>query len=145
MNAVKLQSENAFSAGADLWLIENSSQGHWWQELDLRSHFLLTRSASHSTLTPESGLVDILAETGLKHADIKFNSDYLLIGASDHFNCRWILLWNPSPTISVDHILSIGFKLQAQSLRFYGSHDLAREISTRPTASSLTISYIENP
>jgi hypothetical protein len=143
MNGSKLTVSEFSNAGSDLWIVQNNPSLDWWQELDLRTCFLLTRASRRSSPPTPTEFLDILKATGLDKTASPTRPDAnLLLGTENFFPNRWLLLIESGTT--ADEILAQAQKLGAKSLRFFSDFELCTEISTRPTASSLNISFIEN-
>ena len=137
--------QEAFAPGADLWVIQNKPESKWWQEIDYRSRFLLSRNYFHSKKEIPSELADIIKATSMQEPQKIDPKNYVLIGSSDHFLNKWILIWNDlSPLELCKAVESLSKDLKFDSVRFFSHVDeLKKVVKTRPTTSSLTISYIE--
>jgi hypothetical protein len=137
--------QEALSAGAELWVIQNKPESSWWQELDYRSRYLLSQSYFHSKKQISKELLEILKATNLQEIKKNEPKNFILIGSSDHFLNKWILVWNDmSPTEVCTIVESLAQDLNFSSARFFSDSDQIKQVfQARPTASSLTISYIE--
>lgn len=143
MNVRSLPATDALSSGAEMWIIENRSELNWWQELDLRSCFLLTQATQVREKVTAPELQNILQATGLSSLSSPLKSaSSLLLGTEKFFFNRWILLLQSDP--DAESIIAVARNLRAKNLRFFSHREVAAEISTRPMASSLNISFIEN-
>ena len=146
MNALKLSELEAFAEGAELWIISNDPQLSWWEKLDFQSRQLLTKNYLHEKTTPPSELIDIVKATSLKQSEKLNFKNYVLLGPADHFLNKWILVHTKmQATELADTIDDLSKKLNFSSLRFFSdSQKCIDALKARPTASSLSISYIEN-
>lgn len=145
MRAVSLSEANSFSEGSQLWIIRNDPSLIWWKKLDLQTRYLLSQFQLRQKKLRPPELETIVAETYLKTPEYNFNSQCVLIGTEDHLLNKWIFLWNdlnnPALIEQIEHIIK---NLKIESVRFFSDSDLIKQLETRPTASSLSITYIEN-
>lgn len=146
MNVLKLSEQEAFSEGADLWVISNDPQLAWWEKLDFHSRQLLTKNYLHEKATPPTELIDIVKATSLNQLEKLNLKNYVLLGTTDHFLNKWVLVYTQMPAAELADTLSdLSKKLNFSSLRFFSdSQKCIEALKARPTASSLSISYIEN-
>lgn len=145
MNANNIFESNAFCDGASLWIIKNDPALFWWKKLDLHSKYLLSESLLKKNRLPAQELQSILEATNLKLAKMKYSQDLLLLGTEDHFLNKWVLLWdNLDPKDLIDLIESTSLQLRATSIRLFSDVKILPDLKTRLSASSITISYIEN-
>lgn len=146
MSANQLSPTEAFTAGDELWVIENNTSLKWWHKLDFASGYLLTQNYLHKKQSPHPALVKILEVTHLQVQKIPKPPPYCLLGTADHFQNKWLLVWNRmSPTDLANEISRLSEKLAFTKVRFFShSQALTQELIARPTASSLSISFIEN-
>lgn len=146
MNVLKLTEQEAFTEGADLWVISNDPKNPWWENLDFHTHQLLTKNYLHQKTTTPAELIDIVKATSIIQLE-KFNlKNYVLLGTADHFLNKWVLVHTQMPPAELADTLSeLSKKLNFSSLRFFSDSQRSIEaLKTRPMASSLSISYIEN-
>lgn len=145
MNVAELNSTEAFNAGADLWVLKNDSQSKWWQELDFRSGFLLSQCLFHSPRPMSIKVNEILDITEFPKAQFFTESNHLLVGTSDHFANKWILLWQNDPTEVEKEIQQMAKTLKFKSVRLFSdSQDLLKKLKARSTSSLDDITFIEN-
>jgi hypothetical protein len=146
MNVLKITEQDAFNEGADLWIISNDPKLPWWEKLDFHSRQLLTKTYLHEKTNPPSELIDIVKATSLNQPEKIKLKNYVLLGTADHFLNKWILVYTQMPAAELaDTLDDLTKKLNFTSLRFFSdSQKCIDAIKARPTASSLSISYIEN-
>lgn len=146
MNVSKLKAEDAFSEGADLWVIADDPELEWWEKLDFKTHHLLTKNHLHQKTSPPSELVNIVNATNLKQPEKIALTNYVLLGTADHFFNKWVLVWSKMSVEELaDTLTNLSTKLNFSTVRFFSNSDaLIKALQTRPMASSYTISYIEN-
>jgi hypothetical protein len=72
--------------------------------------------------------------------------NYVLLGTEDHFFNKCILVWSQLKEAELaDSIAELSGKLKFSSVRFFSDSEmLTSALLTRPSASSLNISFIEN-
>lgn len=141
-----LTSANAFMAGSELWVIENNPNLPIWHHIDFASCSLLTENNLHKKTEMPDTLKQILEATKLEtKLNLNLNS-YVLLGSSNHFKNKWILLYTQSEPLKVaDEVEKLAGTLNFSSLRLFSdSEAISRLLKARPTASHLTISFIEN-
>ena len=145
MNADKLTAETAFDAGADLWVLSEAQNG-WWQNIDFRTGFLLSHCLLFQKKEPASRLEAILTETQIKRINFSSDAKSLLLGTENHFFNKWILVWSDLKEEALaDSIAELSTKLKFSSVRIFSdSTRLVAALTTRPSASSINISFIEN-
>lgn len=123
MSANSIPESGAFSEGASLWIIRNNPSLIWWQKLDVNSHYLLSQSLTKG----------------------RTSQNYLLLGSEDHFLNKWILLWNDLDETSLAKLIErVATQLRTASIRVFSDINCLPEITSRLSASSISISYIEN-
>lgn len=145
MNVAELNSTEALKQGADLWVIKNDSESKWWQELDLRSGFLLSKCLFHHRRPMSVKVNEILEITEFPKSQFLDNSNNLLIGSSDHFANKWILLWQDDPIETEKNIYEISQTLKFKSVRLFSdSETLLKKIKARSKSSLDDITFIEN-
>ncbi len=145
MNAAELSNNEAFNPGSDLWVIRNNPENKWWNELDFRSGFLLSQCLFHHKKTQPVQLEEILQQTELKKITFTEDPNFLLVGSSDHFLNKWILLWDQETEKVIDQIERISSQLKAPSVRFFSdSKELLSLIKARQKTSLTDITFIEN-
>ena len=145
MSALNIFESNAFSEGASLWIIKNDPTLFWWKKIDLGSKYLLSESLLKTKRQTVLEIQNILDATNLKLAQLKYSQDHLLLGTEDHFLNKWVLLWNNlSQTQLIDLIETSSLQLRATSIRLFSDVKALPELKSRLSASSITISYIEN-
>lgn len=145
MNAHNLSESNAFSEGSQLWIIKNDPSLIWWKKIDLSSRYLLSQNELWVKKNRPERIEEILTATKIDVPVKKYSSNYLLLGTEDHFLNNWILLWNDLSSSEAVHLFEkIALNLKATSVRFFSDSSLIQQFETRPSASSMSISYIEN-
>lgn len=145
MSANNIFETNAFCEGANLWIIKNDPTLYWWKKIDLHSKYLLSESFLKKNRPPVAELQNILDATNIKLAKLKYTKDHLLLGTEDHFLNKWVLLWdNLTENELVDLIESSSVQLRITSIRLFSDSQILADLKSRLSASSITISYIEN-
>ena len=145
MNVAELSEAQAFSEGADLWIIKNEPQNKWWQEIDFRSGFLLSHCLYHHKKPVATKVNEILEVTGFPRSHFIQDTDLLLIGSSDHFLNKWILVWDKETSSVNDMLLQISKSLNFKSVRFFSDSDsLLKSLKSGPKTSLADISFIKN-
>lgn len=145
MNASKLAEAQALNAGADLWVIRNDPGLHWWSKLDFLSHFLLSQVQLKPEKTTPQALKNILQATHFSTNSNVNIQNHVLLGSEDHFLNKWILTWSGSENELAEVICQSALHLKVSSVRFFShAHSILPLLEAQPTASSLTITYIEN-
>jgi hypothetical protein len=140
MRANSLSEANAFSEGSPLWIIENDSSLVWWKKIDLGSKYLL----SQNLLRPDLR-ANIRPNKLNSIPFININSNHLLLGSEDHFLSKWILLWKDlDQTELIDLIENTYLSLHVTAIRFFSESKIISKLETRPSASLISMSYIEN-
>ena len=145
MNVAEIPADQAFSGGADLWILKNDSQNNWWQEIDFRSGFLLTQCLHYHKKPMATKVNEILELTEFPRSEIIADTNCLLIGSSDHFLNKWILIWDP-PTPQVNETLErISKTLKFNSVRFFSESDIIiKNLKASRKASLTDITFIKN-
>lgn len=145
MSADNISEASAFSEGASLWIIKNDPSLIWWKKIDLNSGYLLSQSLAKQKKQTVTQLQNIITATNLKLSKNNQAQNHLLLGSEDHFLNRWILLWNDlDESELIDLIERVVTQLQVQSIRFFSDSKIISKIKSRPSTSSISISYIEN-
>lgn len=145
MSVSNIFESNAFCEGASLWIIKNDPTLFWWKKMDLHAKYLLSESLLKNKRPPPVELQNILHATNLKLSKLKYSHDALLLGTEDHFLNKWILLWdNLADDVLVDFIETASLQLRAPSIRLFSDIKILPQLKSRLSASSVTISYIEN-
>lgn len=145
MSANKIFESNAFREGANLWIIKNDPTLFWWKKIDLHAKYLLSESLLKKKRQTVLGLQNILDATNLKLSKLKYSQDHLLLGTEDHFLNKWVLLWDSlSETELIDLIENSSLQLRATSIRLFSDAKILPALKSRLSASSVSISYIEN-
>lgn len=145
MNVVEIAEDDAFNPGSDLWVVKNDPQNKWWQELDFKSGFLLSNCLYHSKKAPAPQLLEILEMTEMKSLKYVVDEDFLLIGTSDHFLNKWILIWNKNATEVSAKLEKITPGLKTESIRFFSdSEAIMKSVKARPKTSLTDITFIKN-
>ncbi len=145
MNVAELNSTEALKPGADLWVLKNDSQSKWWQELDFRSGFLLSKCLSHHRKPLSTKVNELLEITEFPKSQFLNNSSQLLIGTSDHFANKWILLWQDDVGETEITIHEIAQSLKFKNIRLFSdSESLVKKIKARSKSSLDDITFIEN-
>lgn len=146
MNAVSLPIELAWSNGAEMWVIKDDPTTKWWPKLDLRSCYLLSENYFRPEKTIAEPLKNIIEATNLDVVEQSHQKNYVLLGTSDHFLNKWVLVWNNLTEGQVaETIEELSTQMKFSSVRFFShSETIIQKLETRPSASSLNISFIEN-
>ena len=146
MNAVSLPAELAFSTGAEMWVIKDDPATQWWPKLDIRTCYLLSENYFRTEKTIAEPLKNILEATSLDVVEPSHQKNYVLLGTSDHFLNKWVLVWNNLTEAQVAlAIEDLSIKMKFLSVRFFShSEPIIKKLEARPSASSLNISFIEN-
>jgi hypothetical protein len=146
MSAVSLPITEAFTSGAELWIIKNDPALPWWSKIDFSSSYLLSENFFRPEKTVSEQLLSILEATKFDTHVASNSKNFILLGTQDHFLNKWILVWNQlSEPQVVDCIVELSEKLKFSSVRFFSdSKSLVRQLEARPSASLLNISFIEN-
>jgi len=145
MNVAELNSTEALKAGADLWILKNDSQNKWWQELDFRSGFLLSKCLFHHRRPVSTKVTEILDITEFPRAQFFNDDNHLLVGSSDHFANKWILIWQDDPTEVEETVHEISKTLKFKSVRLFSdSEALLKKLKARSKSSLDDITFIEN-
>lgn len=145
MNVDNISEASAFSEGADLWIIKNDPSLIWWKKIDLHSKYLLSQSLAKQKKQTVSQLQNIITATNLKLSKNNQVQNHILLGSEDHFLNKWILLWNDlDESELIDLIERTTNQLRTPSLRFFSDSKVIPKIKSRLSASSVSISYIEN-
>lgn len=145
MSALKLPESQAFYAGAQLWVIKNDPTLFWWKKLDQHSQYLLSQNLLKPKKETPVQIQNILNATDLDLFKNDYTRNSLLLGTEDHFHNKWLLLWeNFSDAQLLRLIEMISTQLRAESVRLFSHTQVIDALMARPTASSISISYIEN-
>lgn len=141
-----LTKNEAFTAGSDLWVIENNPQLDLWHALDFASCSLLTENNLHTKAERSEALTQILEATRLETKSNTKPDSFILLGTSNHFKNKWTLLYSKTKLQDVAAELEkLESSLHFSSLRLFSDAEpLLKLLKTRPTASRLTISFIAN-
>ena len=137
---------NALTAGSDLWVIDNNPNLSLWHTIDFATCSLLTENNLHKKTETLAELTQILEATRLE-TKLKYNpSAFVLLGTSNHFRNKWILVYSQTqPEQVAIEIEKLADTLNFSSLRLFSdSQPILQQLKARPTASRLTISFIEN-
>ena len=145
MSASNLSESNAFLNGSDLWIIRNDPYLVWWKKIDLSSKYLLSQNLLNQKKQIIPQLENIIAATNLKLSRNIYKQNHLLLGSEDHFLNKWVLLWSDLDASELIALIEeVAVNLQARSIRFFSDSKIIAELETRLSASSISISYIEN-
>lgn len=145
MNENNIFESNAFCEGADLWIIKNDPSLYWWKKLDFGSKFLLSENHLKQKKQTAPELEKIINATNLKLSENKTLQNHLLLGSEDHFLNRWILLWNDLDESELAELIEKSvIQLKTVSVRLFSDSHVIPALKSRLSASSITISYIEN-
>lgn len=145
MNVVEISKNDAFKAGSEIWVIQNDSLNSWWQELDFRSGFLLSKCLYRNKLQTSSKIIEILEQTQLNRIEFNEDENFLLIGTQDHFLNKWIFLWNQNNNQLIDKLEEIAFSQKVKSIRFFSnSENILHQMETRPKTRFIDITFVEN-
>ncbi|MBC7420205.1 MAG: hypothetical protein H7328_05705 [Bdellovibrio sp.] len=142
--SVKLDADEAFNAGAELWIVEDNDKDKWWNEIDFRSGFLLSACLYHNKKPVASQMNYLITETQLKVYAFAEDQNILLLGSSDHFQNKWILLWKNDPAAVVEKLARMQSDLKIKNVRLFSpNQSLQQQIEARLSASLDQISYVE--
>jgi hypothetical protein len=145
MSALSLSESDAFSGGAELWIIKNDPKLDWWKKLDLHSQYLLSEIFFKKEKSTASELQTIINATNLKMSSSSMTQNHILVGTEDHFLNKWILMWDELSELELIELISkTSAQLKTDSLRLFSNSEIIAELQARPTTSSLNITYIEN-
>ncbi|MBY0555294.1 hypothetical protein K2P97_12250 [bacterium] len=145
MSASSISENDAFNEGAKLWIIKNDPNLNWWKKLDIHSKYLLSENYLKKERSTVFELQTIINATNLKISKSSLAQNHLLLGTEDHFLNKWILLWSDlNETELADLICETTSQLKTDTIRLFSNSEILKKLQTRPTASSLNISYIEN-
>lgn len=141
-----LTEANALTAGSELWVIENNPNLPLWHNIDFASCSLLTENNLHRKTETPDGLKQILEATKLETKLNLNTSAFVLLGSSNHFKNKWILLYSQTePKNVAAEVEKLAGSLRFSSLRLFShSQAILQQLKARPMASPLTISFIEN-
>ncbi len=143
MNVDKIAAASALDAGADLWILP-SAQNSWWQQLDYRSGFLLSRCLLHQKMESPTKIEEILRETQILKKNFFSPKKSVLIGTSDHFFNNWLLILPPDSALAADEIIETCQSLKVASIRLFSlPEDLSAKLITRLSASLQQISFVQ--
>lgn len=149
MPATNLSESSAFIEGSSLWIIKNDPSLIWWKKIDLSSKYLLSQNKmkSKNPMTPQ--IEKLVSITDVKLSENNYPSNYLLLGTEDHFQNKWVLLWDDlSAAEFIRLIEKITENLKITSIRFFSDSNLITPLITKlessPLARPLNISYVEN-
>ena len=146
MNVSNISAEEAFNSGSELWIIENDFKNYWWNEVDFRSGFLLSSCLYHHKKPVSSQMSQLLSETEMKSYSFNEDANTLLLGSSQHFLNKWILLWQNSPESVAQKVQQMIPSLKVKNIRVFSQDkSLKQLLETRLTASFDQISYVEDP
>ncbi len=144
MSAHKLAAVQAFDPGADLWMIEDNFNDHWWNEIDFRSGFLLSASLYHHKKPMPRQIETLLSETELKTYTFHEDENLLLLGTAQHFHNRWILLWKNNPEPAVKKMAQMAEQLKVKNIRVFSADQAVHQlIAARLSASFDQIAFVE--
>jgi hypothetical protein len=134
------------AAGAELWVIRNDPKLPWWSKLDFHSAYLLSENYFRPKKQIPPQLLNIIEATRFDTFSQPSLQNYVLLGTEDHFFNKWILVWSQLKEAELaDSIAELSGKLKFSSVRFFSDSEmLTSALLTRPSASSLNISFIEN-
>jgi hypothetical protein len=145
MNVVEISAAEAFNPGSDLWVVKNDFKNSWWNELDFRSGFLLSHCLVHTKKAFPAKITELLELTELKKYSFSEDQTNLLLGSSDHFLNKWILIWDNNPEKIVEKLEQMALQLKTNSVRFFSDSELLMGFMEARRKTSLTnITYIEN-
>lgn len=145
MSAAKISANQAFQSGADLWIIQNDPNLYWWKKLDLHSRYLLSQNILKPHKETPVQIQNIITATDMDVWKNEYTKNSLLLGTEDHFLNKWLLLWDSFNDAQLLTLVEMAqTQLHAASIRFFSHSHIAEKILTRPMASSVSISYIEN-
>ena len=143
MNVDKITAENAFDAGAELWVI-TPEQNKWWQEIDYRSGFLLATCLQHQKTEPSLKIEEILKETQLEKTNHVSSKKGLLLASENHFMNKWILVVPDDSAPSLDEVAVACETLKVHYVRFFStSESMVHDFSARLSTSLNRISFVE--
>ncbi|MBC7466116.1 MAG: hypothetical protein H7256_08990 [Bdellovibrio sp.] len=139
----QLTDDDAFCAGADLWVVQ-SNQNKWWQQIDFKSGFLLSSSLLFQKNNDSSKVHGIVQKTETVPFDFTTPTKHLLLGTTNHFFNKWVLVLDSDIDSALPEIEKISQQLKANGIRFFNiSRNDVIETTTRLTASLPEISFVE--
>ena len=143
MNVDKISLAEAFSAGAELWIVPDQ-QNELWQELDYRSGFLLSTCKSHQKPEEPFKINEIVQQTSIEKKDFSNSSKSLLIGTEDHFFNKWVLVIPENTAESLADFAKACDSLNVKSVRFFSTpSEVVSSFGARLSASLSRISFVE--
>ena len=145
MNVAEIPESQAFNEGAELWVIKNDPADKWWQEIDYRSGFLLSHCLYHHKKPVSTKVNELLEITEFPRSQFIQDTDLLLVGSSDHFLNKWILLWDKKTSTVGEMLAEISKNLNFKSARFFSdSEALLKSVKSGPKTSLTDITFIKN-
>lgn len=143
MTADKVLPEAAFDAGAELWVI-TSEQTKWWQQIDFRTGFLLSKCLLFQKTEASTKINTILKETQLPNKTFLTARKSILIGTQSHFFNKWVLVTPNDEKLALTEISEVCESLKVHSVRFFcSSQQLIAGLIARPSASLNRISFVD--
>lgn len=140
----QLTADQAFSAGAELWILEDNFNDHWWNQIDFRSGFLLSACLYHNKKPLPNQINYLVSETQMKKYSFTEDPNILLLGTADHFHNRWILLWKNNPEAVIQKLTEIKRDLKVRNIRLFSANaSFSEQVSARLSASFDQISYVD--
>lgn len=122
----------------DCVVLLNNEKSFWYQELDFKTAFLLSKSRSFKKTPPKPELTQIIAATHLPEMHFvndRHHHGALFIGAKQHINSDWILLFDSQILPTKDVIEEI--KKNMKSLKIETIKILADSPETSKTENTL--------
>jgi len=91
MGVIPLAPTQAWTSGADLWVVGLPENSAWARKIDWELNFQILRASKHQKpeLSPE--LNQVLQKTGLEALSIDRTGAPLLVAADLNLPCRWVL------------------------------------------------------
>ncbi len=143
MNVDKISTDQAFTAGSELWIVPDQ-QNQMWQEIDFRSGFLLSTCKAHQKTKAPLKIDEIRQATLIEKTDFSTPAKSLLIGTEDHFFNKWILLVPENSAEALPEIVDACKSLRVSSVRFFSTlPEVALPLEASLSASLQRISFVE--
>lgn len=138
-----LTEDQAFSPGADLWIV-NGTQDKWWQQIDFKTGFLLSSSLLFKKDNDTSKVQSIIEKTEIPAFHFESQSQHLLLGTANHLFNKWVLIINSDFENALVEIEKISRQLRAGSIRLFGiPRNEILDTTARLSASLPEISFVE--
>lgn len=114
---------NAFSPGADLWVIPTIEACWWTQHMDWKLNFQIAKSLSRKRAEVSAELAEIIGQCGLENLSHKTASTAqpILIESQNLLPNRWVIMLDHdwADNDSVKQLVNLWQKLQKPSMRIF--------------------------